>query len=134
MPYLNITNPFDRNKTDWIQIPERNRKLKSQESKVSVDPGGFFASLQSGAKIIDAGELQQSLNAAGITVSTDPKMTPNGVTVSSAGILIALEEDLKPGDLIRVYQIIANLAAAERTVLAKGGSEKQTLRQSGAIE
>lgn len=134
MPYLNITNPFDPNKKEWIQISERNKTLKSQEQKITEDPGDFFASLRTGARIIDAGQLQQALNEAGITVSSDPEMVPNGVSISSAGILIALENELKLGDLIKVRQIIATLSAAARPTPAAPGSEKPVTRiAKGAV-
>lgn len=90
MAYLNYTNPHDLIKKDWIQIEGKNEDEQRTEIKKTEDVGGIFGSLLRGEKNVDAGFLQEELESRGIRVSHDPAMVPNGITVSSAGILISL--------------------------------------------
>jgi len=91
MSYINFTNPEDKNSTDWVQIPDKNKRAKTSETKIKQDVRGVFTKMKTEKKSISASAVQEELIARGITPSTDPSMVPNGVTCSSAGILIALD-------------------------------------------
>ncbi len=105
MPYINIKNPYDENKTPWVQIHNTDPK-KSIEYEHVVDLSQVFSRLSRGVRLPAAGVIQATLNAAGFQVSTDQSMTPNGVTVSSAGILVAFDEEITDEDQQAVLFVI----------------------------
>lgn len=106
MAYLNYTNPYDRVKKDWVAIDGKNLDAKRTETKQVKDVGGVFSSLSKGERMIDAGVLQAELIKRGIEVSHSVDLSPNGITISSAGILIALEEDPTPKQLQTIEDAI----------------------------
>jgi|LSQX01.1.fsa_nt_gb hypothetical protein len=111
MAYLNYTNPFDRVKKDWIQIDGKDTDSLRTEVKKVEDVGGVFSALSRGERNVDAAALQDELEKQGIKVSHDPAMTPNGISVSSAGILIALETPPTPREIQTIETAIAHVKA-----------------------
>lgn len=114
MAYINYKNPEDKGTREWVQIPSRNTGPKTKEIQKKEDVRGVFTEMIKNNKHISASAIQEELIARGLQVSNDPELTPNGVTVSSAGILIALETNPTPQQETLIEDAIE--AALNRTI------------------
>jgi len=71
MAYINFKNPFDRIKTDWIQIDNKNSSVKTKEIKREDDVGGIFTKMGRNGHPISAQSILEELKLRGIEVSKE---------------------------------------------------------------
>jgi methylmalonyl-CoA mutase cobalamin-binding subunit len=140
MAYINFKNPFDKIKTDWIQIDNKNSSIKTKEIKREDDIKGVFTKMGTDGHPISAQSIVEELKLKGIEVSRDTSMTPNGVTCSTAGILIALDKE-PSAEEVKLIELAIKEASkrkwveriAEKEGESKGESNISTDIDSGIV-
>lgn len=108
MTFYNIKNPDQAvyGKGEWIHVAKDDTDPKKAEVEIKSVYSKVWGKINTKLKPVDAGRLQDALVKAGLEVEHDPSVTPNGVTTSTAGILIVFKNQLTAAELSKLDQVM----------------------------
>lgn len=126
MSYYNLHNPNSGLGDSWVAIVTDDKKVASVPMGVPVagkmpegsagsvvddDINGLWQKVVTTGRSLDAGKLQKKLEDSGFVICHDGEChDPNGVTCSTAGLLIAFENELTPEEEIKLGNLLRNIS------------------------